>query len=202
VALDFYAVRGDGRLLALVVEEFVLRDDHTAAALDSACFDGTWWSSADYSRRLRTDTTVEVQPVSRHDALACYAQLGGSALEPDAVLRTHFTDRAIFPEAEPLRLGPDDGRRIYRMLFARDLDERHLTGLLAALRLSPVDDPRVAGRSVLPDAAWELRRVGDLAWSIDVTVPDASTDVGPLIGTALLTARGHGLIPVTVERFA
>jgi len=207
VAIDFYTVRGaGGRPQALVVEEFVLRDDFTAAALDSAGFDGSWWSSAAYSRLLRTDATMPVSPVSRPDAQEAYRNLGGDRLPPDAVLRERFADRTIFTEVPPLRLRPDDGRRFYRLLFARDLDERHLAGLIASLRLSPVDDPRVedprvAARTVTEQATWELRRVGGLAWSIDVT-SDAAAAVGPLLGAAMATARGHGLIPVTVERFA
>jgi hypothetical protein len=33
-------------------------------------------------------------------------------------------------------------------------------------------------------------------------VPAASPAVGPLLAVAMLTARGHGLIPVTIDRFA
>lgn len=203
MALDYYTVTDrDGRLQTLVVEEFLLRDDFTAAGIDSAGFNGEWWSSAEFSRRLRTDAADATTPVSRLDAEAAFRALGGSDLPPEPALRDHFADRAIFPDVPPLRLGPDDGHRLYRLLFARDLDERHLAGLMAALRLSPVDDPRVAGRSTTEYATCELRRVGDLAWSIDVTVAESSAAIGTVLGTAMLTARGHGLIPVTVERFA
>jgi hypothetical protein len=201
--VDFYAVYGGGdRLRALVVEEFVLRDDFTAAALDSAAFDGRWFSSAGFSQALRTDSALRVTAVSRPGAQAAYHALGGDDLPPDAVLRERFADRALFPDVAPLRLGPDDGRRLYRMLFARDLDEQSLAGLLAALRLSPVDDPRIAGRAITEQGTWELRRVGGLAWSVDVTLPGPTTGLGPLLGAAMLAARGYGLIPVTVERFA
>lgn len=203
MALDFYTVRdGGGRTQTLVVEEFVLRDDFTAAGIDTAGFNGEWWSSAEFSRRLRTDAAAVTTPVSREAAEAAFRDLGGVELPPDSVLREHFGDRAIFPEVPPLRLGPDDGRRLYRLLFARDLDERHLAGLMAALRLSPVDDPRVAGRTVTDHGTCELRRVGDVAWSIDLAFASSSDAIGPLVGAALRTARGHGLIPVTVERFA
>jgi hypothetical protein len=203
MALDYYTVTDPGgRLQTLVVEEFVLRDDFTAAGIDGAGFNGVWWSSAEFTRRLRTDAASSTTPVSRPDAEAAFQALGGSELPAEPLLREHFADRALFAETQPLRFGPDDGRRMYRLLFARDLDERHLAGLMAALRLSPVDDPRVAGRSVSDQGMCELRRVGDVAWGIDVTVPAASPAVGSLLGVAMLTARGHGLIPVTIDRFA
>lgn len=203
MALDYYTVCDrDGRVRTLVVEEFVLRDDFTAAGIDSAGFSGEWWSSADFSRRLRTDAAASTTPVSRSGAEAAFRDLGGSRLPADSLLREHFADRATFPDVPPLRFGPDDGRRVYRLLFARDLDERSLAGLLASLRLSPVDDPGVAGRSVTEHGTCDLRRVAGVAWSIDLTFPDASAEIGSLVGIAMLTARDHGLIPVTVERFA
>jgi hypothetical protein len=205
MALDFYTVTdGHGRLQALVVEEFVLRDDFTAAALDTAGFSGVWWSSAEFSRRLRTDAAAVTAPVSRVGAEAAFGDLGGDELPSEAVLRDRFGDRVFFPDGPPLRLGPDDGSRLYRLLFARDLDERHLAGLLAALRLSPVssvDHPRVAGRTATEHGTCELRRVGDLAWSIDLVFASASEVIGPTVEVALHAARGHGLIPVTIERF-
>src|SRR5262245_51254554 len=138
MALDYYTVHGrGGRLQTLVVEEFVLREDFTAAGIDSAGFDGVWWSSADCSRRLRTDAAASTTAVSRSGAEAAFRELGGSRLPADSLLREHFADRAVFAEVSPLRFGPDDGRRVYRLLFARDLDERHLAELLQSLQLSP-----------------------------------------------------------------
>lgn len=203
MALDFYTVNdGGGRPQTLVVEEFVLRDDFTAAGLDTAGFNGVWWSSAEFSRRLRTDAAAVTTPVTREAAEAVFRDLGGTELPSDSVLREHFGDRAVFTEVPPLRLGPDGGRRLYRLLFARDLDERRLAGLMASLRLSPVDDPRVAGRTVTDDGTCELRRVGAVAWSIDLAFASSSDAIGPLVDVALRAARGQGLIPVTVERFA
>lgn len=203
MALDYYTVHDrDGRLQTLVVEEFVLRDDFTAAGIDNAGFNGEWWSSADFSRRLRTDAAAYTTAVSRSGAEAAFRDLGGSQLPADSLLRERFADRALFPDTAPLRFGPDDGRRIYRLLFARDLDDRHMSGLRASLRLSPVDDSGVAGRSVTEHGTCELRRVGGIAWSIDLAFPRASAEIGRLVGTAMMTARSHGLIPVTVERFA
>lgn len=203
MALDYYTVHDrDGRLRTLVVEEFVLRDDFTAAGIDSAGFSGEWWSSAGFSRLLRTEAAASTTPVSRTGAEAAFRDLGGSRLPAEPLLREHFGDRAIFPDVPPLRLGPDDGRRVYRLLFARDLDERRLAALLESLRLSPVDDLGVAGRSVTEHGVCELRRVGGVAWSIDLTFPSTSAEIGSLVGSALLAARDHGLIPVTVERFA
>jgi hypothetical protein len=202
MALDYYTVSGrDGRLQTLVVEEFVLREDFTAAGIDCAGFDGVWWSSADFSLRLRTDAACTT-PVSRSGAETAFRELGGSRLPADSLLRDRFADRAVFPDVSPLWFGPDDGRRVYRLLFSGDLDERHLAGLVASLHLSPVDDRGVAGRSVTEHGTCELRRVGGFAWSIDLTFPGASAEIGPLVGVAMQTARGHGLIPVTVERFA
>jgi hypothetical protein len=204
MALDYYLILGeDGRLQALLVEEFVHRPDFTAAALDSAVFDGAWWSSAEFSRSLRTDArlSARVTPTSRAGAEAVYGELGGDLLPDDDALRTRFHDRSTFPDVAPLRLGSEDARRVYRVLFARDLDERRLGQLCGALQLSPVDDPRVAGRATQPDLAmWELRRVGGVAWSVDVTFPGEVS--GDLLRDLIATVRGHGLIPVTVERFA
>lgn len=201
MALDYYLILGaDGRPQALLVEEFVHRDDFTSAALDSVGFDGTWWSSAEFSRDLRLDPQRWVAPASRAQAESAFRDLGGDALPDDDGLRAEFRDRSTFPDVAPLRLGPDDGRRVYRLLFARDLDGARLDGLCSALRLSPVDDPRVAGRAVQPAATWELRRVGGVAWSVDVTFSGGVS--GELLQGLIMTARGHGLIPVTVERFA
>lgn len=196
MALDYYVVLGSVK--ALLVEEFILREDFTTAGLDSAGFDGTWSSSAELSRGVRTEPGLRAVPVGRAGAEAAYRELGGASLAPEDDLRTQFRDRTTFPASEPLRLSADDGRSVYRLLFAKDLDS--VEDLCAALRLSPADDPRVAGRAERPAAAWELRRVGGVAWAVDVSFPGAVS--GSLLRALRSTAREYGLIPVAVERFA
>ena len=54
--------------------------------------------------------------------------------------------------------------------------------------------------------SWELRRVGPgVAWSLDLTaclVSDGGAGLGALLRELTTVLRHHGLIPVTIERFA
>ncbi|WP_433517287.1 hypothetical protein ACQP2T_18105 [Nonomuraea sp. CA-143628] len=231
-ALDYYLIfatpddRGRGAPpLGILVEEFVLCDDYTAAGIDSVEWSsatGVWggssatdaWSgSSATSRDLRTDALLRsrVIPVTRLDAGDAYQACGGGELPPEAEIRALFRERQPLPAAAPLDLGATGARR-YRVLFAGELGERGLGNVRSALRLEPVDDPmgRVVGSATATaaghDFTWELRRIGPgIAWCLDVTVrlgtgPESA--VGALLHHHRQAIRGQGLIPVTIERFA
>ncbi|MEU8266630.1 hypothetical protein AB0B89_05635 [Sphaerisporangium sp. NPDC049002] len=227
--LDYYlifATAGDRRRGAppsgVLVEEFLLHDDHTAAGIGSAGWTpatGAWRSSPALSREIRTDALLRerVLPVSRADAAGACTMLGGGALPQEARLRGFFGDCQALPTAAPLDLGSPDGGggRHYRILFAGDVHEPGLTNLRASLRLEPVGDPadpraQVIGTATATPAGhtltWELRRIGPgIAWCLDVTVsPGAgpASAVGALLHHHRQAMRGQGLIPVTIERFA
>jgi hypothetical protein len=56
--LDYYVVmEGGGRAAAVVVEEFVLAGDHTAAGLASATWTAGGWGPS-LSRRMRSDPVL------------------------------------------------------------------------------------------------------------------------------------------------
>lgn len=227
--LDYYLVfanvRARERALppeGIVVEEFVLRSDGTAAALDSAgwtAVGGTWWSATAFSRGLRSDARLQarVTPVARSGADAAYRMLSGGDLGPEPELRRHFLDRLDLPDAAPLQLVPAQAtgeRRIYRVLLAGDLPEPGLAALRSAWRMQPFDRHddaahRIAGRTRRTldgqTVTWTLRRVGvDTAWAVDLSTDRAADAPDPtvtaLLGRLRADARGQGLIPVTVER--
>ncbi|RZU76419.1 hypothetical protein EV384_5075 [Micromonospora kangleipakensis] len=229
--LDYYLLLSpaDGRPLnpeGIVIEEFV-RDRHcVTVGLHNAGWtpaDGRWWSSASFSRGMRTDPELSgrVTPVGRGAAEAAYRRLGGGRLPAEAVLRSYFRDYEPFAVAPPLRLGPADApdgfheKRVYRVLFAKDLRADQLANLTAVWR-TPADgelaDPAAwgfpAGRlRVGGDLfAWNLRRIDrNLAWCLDLTASlatDADDAVGPVLHELTSVLRQQGLIPVTTERFA
>jgi hypothetical protein len=231
--LDYYLIFADAgdrergvQPCGIVIEEFVLRDDYTAAGLDSAGWtpaSGTWWSSSAFSRGIRTDPKLRsrVVPVCRRGVEIAYDLLGGGELPDDAILRTYFHDREPLSAPATLRLRPERAppgfgeKRVYRILFAKELDERGLANLWSVWQLEPVDDPadpqaRVVGRARLTVAdhafMWELRRVGPgIAWCVDVTavLGDGSVSaVGVLLHDLRVLMREQGLIPITIERFA
>lgn len=226
-ALDYYVILADdGRppdaVEGIVVEEFVRNDDWSTSGLRTAGWtaaDGHWWSSAAVSRGMRTDPELRerVTPVDRGVAEAVHRRLGAGRLPAEPVLRTHFRDHEVFAAAAPLRLGPADPpagcheRRIYRVLFAKDLPDDRLADLAARWgRLAGDAGARGMPAGRLRTGAdrfsWQLRRVGrTIAWSLDLTVLLATADdgaVGPLLRELTSAVRGHGLIPVTTERFA
>ncbi|MCG5434682.1 hypothetical protein [Micromonospora foliorum] len=225
--LDYYLVlkrRGGSASTetvdGIVVEEFARQQDFSARGLDSAGWTpgADWWSSASLSRGMRTnpELLVRVVPTTRAEAESVYHRLGGGRLPDEAVLRTYFLDHQPIAATPPLRLGPAQPpadfheRRVYRVLFARDLRAEQVANLQALWR-TPVDGTNAAAASGHLDKngdhiTWDLRRVGGtLAWCLDVTVL-MRTDCAEAVGSALsdLTAvlRQHGLIPVTTERFA
>ncbi|MFG1956108.1 hypothetical protein [Nonomuraea sp. NPDC049028] len=222
--LDYYLIlaEADGGdpgapPLGILVEEFVLCDDYTAAAIDSAEWSaaaGAWRSSPASSRDIRTDAHLRarVTAVSRHDAGRAYQAGGGGELPQEAEIRALFRERQPLPAAAPLDLGTT-GSRHYRILFAGE--PRDLGSIRSALRLEPVEDPadplaRVVGTATATaaghDFTWELRRIGPgIAWCLDVTVrlgtgPEAP--IGELLRHHRQAIRGQSLIPVTIERFA
>ncbi|MEV4655239.1 hypothetical protein [Micromonospora sp. NPDC049301] len=226
--LDYYLVLAEPNPAAevegIVVEEFARHANFSTAGLDSAGWtpsgDG-WWSSASFSRSMRTDRELlaRVVPTSRGGAERVHRQLGGGQLPVEAVLRTYFRDHQPFTTAPPLRLGPAQppsgfhDRRVYRVLFAKDLREDQLANLRTLWQPAVDGAPRSPGSVVAGHRdqggdrfAWDVRRVGrGLAWCLDVTVLLRTTATGTLGATLYeLTnvMRRHGLIPVTTERFA
>jgi hypothetical protein len=209
----------------IVVEEFALAEDHSAVGLNSAGWtpvDGTWWSSAALSRQMRVDPALRarVAAVSRDDVAAVYRRLDGGVLPDETALRAHFHDFLPLANSAPLRLDPTpapDGfadKRVYRLLFSKDLDHDRLASLRKLWRMTPGSestDPRarVVGTArlrVLDDIfTWNLRRIGsNVAWCLDVTAylrSGSSETIGPLLWELRAVIRQRGLIPVTVERF-
>ncbi|MBQ0904755.1 hypothetical protein [Micromonospora sp. U21] len=208
----------------IVVEEFTRHADFSTAGLDSAGWTPSgadWWSSASFSRSLRRDREVldRVVPTSRKKAESVYRELGGGQLPPEAVLRTYFRDHQPFATAPPLRLGPAHPpagfheRRVYRILFAKDLREDHVTSLRTLWQSTVDGTPRspgsvVAGRLDQGDDqfAWDVRRVGrDVAWCLDVTVllrDGPSAALSATLHELTNVMRQHGLVPVMTERFS
>ncbi|MEV0380407.1 hypothetical protein [Nonomuraea sp. NPDC050643] len=216
--MDYYLIAGtagDRSPAGLLVEEFVLCDDYTAAGIDGAEWrpdTRAWSASAELSRAIRADLALRgrVTPVGRQDACAAFARLGGGDLPEEDGLRFLFQERRSLPASAPLNLGSRSGARRYRILFAGELGADGLEKALKALRLEPTDDPRVVGKASTSTGGhgftWELRRIGaGIAWCVDVTARLGSgpvTALGALLHHHRQAIRDQGLIPVTVERFA
>ncbi len=213
----------------IVVEEFVLAEDFSAVGLHSTAWTPVpgpaddWWGSAALSRGMRVDPALRARviPVGRDDAEAAHRRLGGADLPDETTLRTQFRDYEPLAEAAPLRLGSDDvpdgfaDKRVYRILFAKELTAERRDNLLAQWRMVPADDPSDTRARVVGTASrhvsgavftWDLRRIGAaIAWCVDVTAylsADPADGIGPVLRELRADARRQGLIPVTVERFA
>ncbi|MBF8190991.1 hypothetical protein ITP53_35850 [Nonomuraea sp. K274] len=216
--MDYYlisAAADDRSPVGLLVEEFVLCEDYTAAGIDGAEWrpeTGVWSACPALSRAIRADDGVRarVKPVGRQAAADAYALLGGGELPEEAELRTHFRERQSLPASAPLDLGTARKARRYRILFAGQLGEDGLSNARTALRLEPTGDPRVVGQATGNVGGhafmWELRRIGaGIAWCVDVTArlgTGPATALGALLHHHRQAVRRQGLIPVTVERFA
>ena len=221
--LDYYYLIGDpiGSADGIVVEEFVLADDHTAVGLRSTGWtpaDRRWWSSAEFSRAMRADPAlrVRVAAASRADVETAYRRLGGGDLPDEPTLRGYFRDYEPLATSTPLLLGtgpvPDGYRekRLYRVLFAGELPPDRLADLRAVWHMETARSDRAAGTARRPVGddlfTWDLRRIGEgVAWCLDVTACLAGggdRGLGPLLRELTAIMRGHGMIPVTVERFA
>ncbi|MBQ1019382.1 hypothetical protein KBX71_16120 [Micromonospora sp. D93] len=217
--LDYYLVGhrdAATTVEGIVVEEFTRHRDFTTTGLDSAGWtpDAGWWSSAALSRAMRTDPEVlaRVLPTSRREAEDVYRALGGGQLPNESALRTHFLDHQPIATAPPLRLGPAQPpagfheRRVYRVLFAKDLGAGQVASLRTAWR-TPAGGTGASGRLDQhgDQITWDLRRVGhSLAWCLDVTAllrTDATMVLGSTLSELTNVLRQHGLIPVTTERF-
>ncbi|MFI6779629.1 hypothetical protein [Micromonospora sp. NPDC050276] len=161
--LDYYLVlkrRNDSTSTdtaeGIIVEEFTRHHDFSSRGLDSAGWtpDADWWSSASLSRSMRTDPELlaRVVPTTRPEAASIYRRLGGGRLPDEAVLRTYFLDHQPIAATPPLRLGPAQPpagfheRRVYRVLFARDLRAEQVASLRALWR-TPADGTNAAAAS-------------------------------------------------------
>ncbi|MGK5518223.1 hypothetical protein ACSNN9_02590 [Micromonospora sp. URMC 107] len=199
----------------LLVEEFVLDDDLSAVRLRGACWtaaDAGWWSSAAFVRAVRTDRRLRsrLTAVNRPGAEAAYGRLGGGTLPDEDTLRRHFSDDVPLAAGAPLRLGT--GPAVHRVLFAGEPDGDAIARLSALLRLgaapgTDVTEPGVVGTGRLrvndTNHLWRLRRVGGVAWSIDVTSdPAGGEGLRWVLRQLTDVARGHGLVPTTIERLS
>ncbi len=222
-ALDYYLVRPQvpaAQAEGIVVEEFTRDHDFTTTGLDSAGWtpDTGWWSSASLSRDLRTDPELRARatPTSRREAEGIYRAWTGEHLPDETALRTYFLDHQPIASAPPLRLGPAQPpagfqeRRVYRVLFAKDLRPEQVASLRAIWQ-TPVGGTSAAAASGHLEQhgdqlTWDLRRVGHtLAWCLDVTAlltTDGTETVGTTLSQLTDVLRQHGLIPVTTERFS
>ncbi|WP_203924176.1 hypothetical protein [Rugosimonospora africana] len=172
---------------------------------------------------MRVDPALRarVVPVGRNDAEAAYRQLGGGDLPDETTLRTHFDGYEPLADSAPLHLGSGDvpdgfiDKRVYRILFAKELSAERLANLVTLWQLAPVDDltdPRArvlgtASRHVSDDVfTWDLRRIGaSVAWCVDLTAylrDSSGSGIGPMLRELRTDMRRQGLIPVTVERFS
>ncbi|GIH10214.1 hypothetical protein Rhe02_82810 [Rhizocola hellebori] len=212
--LDYYLILsappGSGRPEGILVEQFARHNDATTAGLHNAGWTAQqgWWSSASFSRAVRTDPglAARIVPAQRDDAEVVYRRHGGGPLPAETVLRQHFHDYLEFPATPPLVLGAAgvDQRRLYRVLFAKDLTAAGLANLRARWRCNTPPDERVLARSGQDLFNWDLRRIGPgLAYCLDVTVSggDTAATVGPVLDELTAAVRQQGLIPVTTERF-
>ncbi|MFG3553293.1 hypothetical protein ACGGAQ_02780 [Micromonospora sp. NPDC047557] len=158
---------------------------------------------------------ARVVPIARADAVAAYRRLGGGHLPSEAVLRTYFRDHQAFATAPPLRLGPTQlpegfhERRVYRVLFAKDLRPDQVATLRTVWR-TPVDGTVGSAAGGHHERGghqfvWDLRRVGHtVAWGLDVTVlmrTGAAEAVRSTLTDLTNLLRQHGLIALTTERF-
>ncbi|NJC71243.1 hypothetical protein HC031_16200 [Planosporangium thailandense] len=225
-SLDYYLIHGSaGEPEVILVEEFVLGEDHSAVRLDSAGWTSTdrrWRGSAAVSRGIRVDANLRSRVVatSRPDVEIIFRQLGGGELPDEETLRGYVHDGEPLSTSAPLRLGSGRAaagfreKRVYRILFANDLGADGLAILQAGWRMTRpenVADPqgRVVGTAHLhvgdDSFAWDLRRIGiGAAWCVDLTANLVSRGdaIGPLLRELTTTMRRQGLIPVTIERFS
>ncbi|GAA3820053.1 hypothetical protein GCM10022226_45560 [Sphaerisporangium flaviroseum] len=227
-ALDYYLIfpeTRDGAPSAqpdgIVVEQFMLADDHTATGLATTVWtaaDGGWRSSAAFSRAIRSDPRLRARivPVRRGDAETAYRRLGEGALPDETTLRTYFLEHASLPGSPPLLLTPPEvpegfhEKRVYRILFAGHLRKDRLAYLHQVLGMTLAGpQARVLGTGHLRVAGdaftWELCQIGGgMASCVDLTAylgdPPGDT-VGALLRELMTIMRYEGLIPVTIERF-
>jgi hypothetical protein len=212
--MDYYLLAGD----AILVEEFAYGEDHVTVGLGGAIWaagDGLWRGAGSFGRDLRTDEDLlaAVTPVGRERAALVYRGLGGGVLPGEAELRAGFGEWTRFTTVTPLRLGGDEApdgfteKRIYRVLFARELRDTRLAELSAAWP-GDGDGGMPGGRGRAGDDLfwWNLRRVGlGIAWGLDVTVllgGDSAEIVGDVLRKLTADVRDRGLIPLTTQRFA
>lgn len=230
-ALDYYLVspagpdegqRGEPEVI--LVEE--LEFDADRFTLYSAGWSPTtrrWWSASAFSRAMRADAGLRgrVAVISRREAEAAYLRLGADALPGEELLRTYFDEGQTLSTSAPLRLTaaqPAPGfheSRIYRILFANELDAQGLADVQATWAMTIVADPedpraRVIGTSTQDvdgdRFTWDLRRIGTgVAWCLDLTVHVADgrgVAIEPVLRGLINEMRQHRLIPAVVERLS
>jgi len=154
-----------------------------------------------------------VRAITRAEAEAHFARLGGDDLPGEPALRALFGADSSFA-SPPLRLGSGTAAagyretRVYRLLLADE--PRSLAELQSTWPMRAVSDGRVVGtvdRAIGRDALrWDLRHIGPgAAWCVDLTVNLAGDDDGvidPVLRELTAVMRGQGMIPVTIERFS
>lgn len=217
--LDYYLLHAEAdhvQTTGLLVEEFVLDHDLSATRLRSAgwtAVDGGWWSSAAFAQAVRTDPQLRARltATDRPTAEATYRELGGGTLPDEETLRGHFRDDVPLASGAPLRLGARP--HVHRVLFAGELGAQQIARLSGLLRLDDAPSPDGArpgvvgtGRLRVNDTIfrWDLRRVGDgIAWCIDITSEPADDKaLRWLLRELIDAARGHGLVPATIDRLS
>ncbi|GIF13419.1 hypothetical protein [Actinoplanes teichomyceticus] len=212
--MDYYLLAGDG----ILAEEFAYGEDHVTVGLGGATWapgDRRWRGAGSFARCLRTNGALlaTATPVDRDRAARVYRDLCGASLPGEAQLRARFGDWVRLTSAAPLRLGGHDTpagfaeKRVYRVLFARELPDTRLAGLSASWPGGGDGGmPGGRGRAGADLFSWTLRRVGrGIAWALDVTVllsGDRAEIVGDVLRKLTADVRSRGLIPVTTERFA
>ncbi len=183
---------------AILAEELVIDDEVVAVELYSAGWTRAagWCDGAGLSRAVRADPGVRAggTAVDRAGAEAAYRARGGAELPDEQALRRYF-GKGLAMGGPPLVIGHT---RVYRILFAGDLDAR----LVGHWGLVPGGEAAVAGTGVWEGLHVDLRRVGGAAWAADVTAPGATRMLVRVLRELASGARGYGMIPVTVERLS
>lgn len=224
-SLHYYVVHDSaGEPDGLLVEEFLLAEDHSSVGLASGCWtrrEERWRDAAATSRQLRLDAALRarVAAVGRAAATTLHENLCGVPLPDEATVRACFGD----PPGRtppPLRLGGPEATpgfretRVYRILFVGELTLDGLEALSDAWRMPVIGDLADAGARVLGVVSrriagdafrWDLRRVAaGAAWGLDVTgdlAGEHDDAVGVLLRGLTTQMRQQRLIPVTVDRF-
>ena len=224
--LDYYRVAAaeSARAEAILVEELVLRDDGTAIGIDSVLWTAVsraWQAASEFSRDLRIERACAngSGPSTARPPRPCSGCSAGTSCRtrrccgPGSATSCRCRPRPCCGSGRGRRRPGFRERRVYRILFAGELDRGGLRCLRTRWLLDPVEpaaDPtgQIAGRARRTvddhELVWELRRVGaGLGWAVDVTADLADAPVAAALAVLRelrQQARAEGLVPVTVER--